>query len=199
MVDDASAEDRLLIGDSGSPSNDLDVPRLVADHADVLYRYAFRLTGSVADAEDLTQQTFLIAHQKLSQLRDPAGARGWLFAVLRRAYLRSQSKMRRLPLSGSVFDIESVPDDIVDELIVDRDLLQSMIDELPDPYKLVLMSYYFEDLSYREIAERFELPVGTVMSRLSRAKSHLRCRLLEPECAAVADRQSSASRQQGGA
>ena len=198
MVDDASAEDRLLIGDSASPSNDLDVPRLVADHADVLYRYAFRLTGSVADAEDLTQQTFLIAHQKLSQLRDPAGARGWLFAVLRRAYLRSQSKMRRLPLSGSVFDIESVPDDIVDELIVDRDLLQSMIDELPDPYKLVLMSYYFEDLSYREIAEQFELPVGTVMSRLSRAKIHLRCRLLEPECAVVAGRQSPASRQQGG-
>ena len=198
MADDASAEDRLPIRDSASAAIDLDVPRLVAAHADVLYRYAYRLTGSVADAEDLAQQTFLIAHQKVSQLRGPAGARGWLFAVLRRAYLKSQRKSRRLPLVGSAFEIESVPDEIVDDLIVDRELLQAAIDELPDPYKLVLMSYYFEDLSYREIAEQFKLPVGTVMSRLSRAKSHLRCRLLEPECAAVADRQSSALRQQGG-
>jgi RNA polymerase sigma-70 factor (ECF subfamily) len=198
MADDASAEDRLPVGDSTGAPIDLDLPRLVADHAAVLYRYAYRLTGSVADAEDLTQQTFLIAHQKLSQLREPAGARGWLFAVLRRAYLKSQRMTRRLPLAGSAFEIESVPDEIVDELIVDRELLRAAIDELPDPYKLVLMSFYFEDLSYREIAEQFELPVGTVMSRLSRAKSHLRFRLLEPECAAVADRRTTASRQQGG-
>ena len=208
MADDANAEDTLPVGDSAvgdsavgestGASIDLDLPRLVADHAGVLYRYAYRLTGSVADAEDLTQQTFLIAHQKLSQLREPAGARGWLFAVLRRAYLKSQRTTRRLPLSGSAFEIESVPDEIVDELIVDRELLQAAIDELPDPYKLVLMSFYFEDLSYREIAAQFDLPVGTVMSRLSRAKSHLRCRLLEPEGAAVAGRQSSPSRQQGG-
>ena len=198
MADDASAEDRLPVGDSTGAPIELDLPRLVADHAAVLYRYAYRLTGSVADAEDLTQQTFLIAHQKLSQLREPAGARGWLFAVLRRAYLKSQRMTRRLPLAGSAFEIESVPDEIVDELIVDRELLQAAIDELPDPYKLVLMSFYFEDLSYREIAAQFDLPVGTVMSRLSRAKSHLRCRLLEPEGAAVAGRQSSPSRQQGG-
>jgi RNA polymerase sigma-70 factor, ECF subfamily len=198
MADDASAEDKLPVGESTGASIDLDLPRLVADHAAVLYRYAYRLTGSVADAEDLTQQTFLIAHQKLSQLREPAGARGWLFAVLRRAYLKSQRTTRRLPLAGSAFEIESVPDEIVDELIVDRELLQAAIDELPDPYKLVLMSFYFEDLSYREIAAQFDLPVGTVMSRLSRAKSHLRCRLLEPEGAAVAGRQSSPSRQQGG-
>jgi RNA polymerase sigma-70 factor (ECF subfamily) len=180
------------------PAIDLDLLRLVADHADVLYRYAYRLTGSVADAEDLTQQTFLIAHQKLSQVREPAGARSWLFAVLRRVYLRSQRKTRRLPLAGSTFDIEAVPDEIIDDLIIDREALQAAIDELPDPYKLVLMSYYFEDLSYREIAERFELPVGTVMSRLSRAKSHLRCRLIEPE-AAVAGRHLATTPRQGGA
>ena len=92
------------------PSTELDLPRLVADHTEELYRYAYRLTGSVADAEDLTQQTFLIAHQKLSQVREPSGARGWLFAVLRRAYLRSQRTTRRLPLAGVTFDVEAVPD-----------------------------------------------------------------------------------------
>jgi RNA polymerase sigma-70 factor, ECF subfamily len=209
MADDASS---LKLSADGSPSNvgggpgdvsepcaaiDLDLPRLVADHADVLYRYAFRLTGSVADAEDLTQQTFLIAHQKLSQVRDPSGARGWLFAVLRRVYLRSHRKTRQVPLAGTNLDIEAVPDEIIDELIIDREALQTAIDELPDPYKLVLMSYYFEDLSYREIAERFELPVGTVMSRLSRAKSHLRSRLVEPELAVTA-RHPAGTAGQGG-
>ena len=55
---------------------DLDLPRLVADHAEELYRYAYRLTGSVADAEDLTQQTFMTAHEKLSQfaMRRASGA-----------------------------------------------------------------------------------------------------------------------------
>jgi RNA polymerase sigma-70 factor (ECF subfamily) len=165
--------------------NELDLPRLVADHAGVLYGYAYRLTGSVADAEDLTQQTFLIAHQKLSQLRDAACARGWLFAVLRRVYLKSQQKTRRLPMAGAVLDIETIPDEIVADLIVDRELLQAAINELPDAYKLVVLSFYFENLSYREIAEQFDLPVGTVMSRLSRAKNQIRSRLLEAECVAV--------------
>jgi RNA polymerase sigma-70 factor (ECF subfamily) len=177
----------------------LDLPRLVADHAEVLYRYAYRLTGSDADAEDLTQQTFLIAHQKLTQLREAAGARGWLFTVLRNVYLKNQKDGQRLPIAGGSFDIEGVPDDVVDALIVDRELLQSALDELPDGYKLVVLCFYFEDLSYREIAERLELPVGTVMSRLSRAKNLLRSRLLEPECAAAADRPALAPRPQGDA
>ncbi len=175
------------------PRIDLDLPRLVADHAEVLFRYAFRLSGSSADAEDLTQQTFLIAHQKLSQLREAGSVRGWLFAVLRNAYLKSQENRQRLPLAGATFDIESVPDDVVDNLLVEQEQLQAALNELPDPFKLVVLCYYFEDLSYREIAERLELPVGTVMSRLSRAKNLLRTRLLEAECAAA-----GAARPQGG-
>lgn len=161
---------------------DLDLPRLVADHAEELYRYAYRLTGSVADAEDLTQQTFMTAHEKLSQLRDAAGVRGWLFTVLRHACLRSQKIHRRLPLAGGSFDIETLPDEVVDSLVVDQEALQAAIDDLPEAFKLVVLAFYFEDLSYREIAERLDLPVGTVMSRLSRGKNLLRSRLLEAEC-----------------
>lgn len=193
------------VNSDGPAPIDLDLPRLVADHADVLYRYAYRLSGSAADAEDLTQQTFLIAHQKLLQLRAAAGARGWLCTVLRNAYLRSQKNGRRLPLAGGAFDIENVPDGVVDTLVVDREVLQTALDELPDGYKLVVLCFYFEDLSYREIAERLELPVGTVMSRLSRAKNLLRTRLLEPECAVATemagavDKTASAPRLRGGA
>jgi RNA polymerase sigma-70 factor, ECF subfamily len=199
----ADAESPILT--DGAAPVDLDLPRLVADHASVLYRYAYRLTGSAADAEDLTQQTFLIAHQKLLQLRAAAGARGWLCTVLRNAYLKNQKNGRRLPLACGAFDIENVPDEVVDTLVVDREVLQSALDDLPDGYKLVVLSFYFEDLSYREIAERLELPVGTVMSRLSRAKNLLRTRLLEPECAVATetagptDPRASAPRMQGGA
>jgi len=182
---DCDAGASALGGNDVSRRIDLDLPRLVADHAEELYRYAYRLTGSVADAEDLTQQTFLTAHEKLSQLRDPAGARGWLFTVLRHASLRSQKIHRRLPLAGGSFDIESVPDEVIDSFSVDRDLLQAALNELPEAYKLVVLAFYFEDLSYREIAERLDLPVGTVMSRLSRGKNLLRSRLLEAECAAA--------------
>ena len=111
----------------------------------------------------------------------------------------------RLPLAGGAFDIENVPDGVVDTLVVDREVLQTALDELPDGYKLVVLCFYFEDLSYREIAERLELPVGTVMSRLSRAKNLLRTRLLEPECAVATemagavDKTASAPRLRGGA
>ena len=70
---------------------------------------------------------------------------------------------------------------VVDD--IDREQLQAAINELPDEFKLVLLSFYFEDCSYREIAARFDLPAGTVMSRLSRAKNHLRARLFGSEMA----------------
>ena len=90
---------------------------------------------------------------------------------------------RRLPLTSGSFDIETLPDEVVDSLVVDRESLQAAIDDLPEAFKLVVLAFYFEDLSYREIAERLDLPVGTVMSRLSRGKNLLRSRLLESECA----------------
>jgi len=159
-----------------------DMPRLVAEHADALYRYAFRLTGAAADAEDLTQQTFLTAQRKIDQLRDEGRARVWLITVMRRTYFRSQSKTRSEREKTVPLDIDTLPaDEVSDRWEIDRELLQAAIDELPDEFKLVLLSFYFENRSYREIAEELDLPIGTVMSRLSRAKSHLRSRLFEAE------------------
>jgi RNA polymerase sigma-70 factor (ECF subfamily) len=160
----------------------VDMHRLVAEHADALYRYAFRLTGGAADAEDLTQQTFLIAHRKIDQLRDERSARVWLMTVMRRTYCRSQIRNRTEREKTVPLDIDTLPaDEVSDHWEIDRELLQIAIDELPEEFKLVLLSFYFEDRSYREIAEQFELPIGTVMSRLARAKSHLRSRLFEAE------------------
>jgi RNA polymerase sigma-70 factor (ECF subfamily) len=169
----------------------LDLETLVAEHGPVLYRYAYRLTGLAADAEDLTQQVFLTALTKLDQLRDPAAARAWFCSVLRRAYLRSQRKPRPQPAANLDVDVDLLAVDLPEELAFDGEKLQRAIDELPEEFKLVLVGFYFEDCTYKELAERLELPIGTVMSRLSRAKGYLRTQLLQPEATSEPSKQSS--------
>jgi RNA polymerase sigma factor (sigma-70 family) len=152
--------------------------QLVADHHQALYRYAYRLSGSASDAEDLTQQVFLIAQQKLNQVRDAAGVRGWLFTVLRNCFLKSRQRRQALPIAD--VDCNEIPEKAPQQPI-DGGELQQAIDTLGDDFKLVVMMFYFEHRSYREIAESLDVPLGTVMSRLARAKAHLRHRLAEPE------------------
>jgi RNA polymerase sigma-70 factor (ECF subfamily) len=159
--------------------NSNDCAQLVADHHEVLYRYAYRLTGSVPDAEDLTQQTFLVAQARLDQLRNTRSARGWLFAILRNAWIKDHRKRQPVLAASLELNMDNIPEEITPDLI-DRERLQNALDELPDEFKAVVLLFYFEGCSYREIAEKLDLPAGTVMSRLSRAKSHLRVKLFEP-------------------
>lgn len=163
----------------------MEIGQLVAEHHGALYRYAYRLTGSVQDAEDLCQQVFLVAHEKLGQLRSDERARHWLFAVLRNRFLKSCQKRRPLLANNIEFDIDNIPADVPDDAWIDRDRLQATIAELAPNYRVVLLMFYFEDRSYREIAEELDLPIGTVMSRLARAKSYLRSRLFESESLAI--------------
>ncbi len=160
----------------------VDVTRLVLEHHVDVYRYAYRLAGSVADAEDLTQQTFLLAQAHRAQLRDPALARRWLFSILRHEFFRGQRKQRPTP-AGMLADVcdAAVGADGRHDGAIDQEALQRALNELPDEFKIVLLLFYFEERSYREIAEELELPLGTVMSRLSRAKCHLRGKLSELE------------------
>jgi RNA polymerase sigma-70 factor (ECF subfamily) len=152
----------------------LAVAQLVADYHEPLYRYAYRLSGSAADSEDLTQQVFLIAHQKVDQVRDAQSVRGWLFTVLRNCYLKGRRKELGLPIAE--LDVNTIPAEPPGESI-DSQELQAALDTLGDEFKLVVVMFYFEHHSYREIAEQLEIPLGTVMSRLARAKTHLRERL----------------------
>lgn len=152
----------------------VDIGKLVAEHHQAVYRYAYRLTGSVEEAEDLTQQVFLIAHEKLGQLRDPASALAWLFAILRRTFQDGRCRRRPLPLGDYELDVESIPAEPVAAADIDREQLQRALDALPEHHRLVVAMFYYEDLSYRQIAEKLAIPVGTVMSRLARAKAQLR-------------------------
>jgi RNA polymerase sigma-70 factor (ECF subfamily) len=155
-----------------------DVAKLVEDYYQPLFRYAFRLSGSANDAEDLTQETFCQAQRKLAQLRDGDRVRGWLFSILRNAYLhrlRSEKVEKTVPLDAAGELVGKAYPDLPE---VDPELLQAALNELPEVFRTPVILYYFDDFSYREIAEQMELPIGTVMSRLSRARCFLRGRLL---------------------
>src|SRR5690242_450133 len=97
----------------GLPSNQRSVQQLVNDHYPNLYRYAYRLTGSSADAEDLTQETFCKAQMQMGQLRDQGRVKAWLYSILRNAYLhraRSQKQHRHVSLDQVADLAEASPD-----------------------------------------------------------------------------------------
>jgi RNA polymerase sigma-70 factor, ECF subfamily len=170
----------------GASVSQREIVPLVEEHSDMLYRYAYRLSGNVSDAQDLTQETFCKAFAQFGQLRDPQRAKSWLFSILRNAYLhRLRSDRQRKHVSlDEVGDVpETYSDDLPD---IDPQELQEALNELPEVFRTPIILYYFEDFSYRDIADQMELPIGTVMSRLARAKAFLRQRL-EPKPQPIAN------------
>ena len=180
--------DRHASGRSSAPV--VDISWLIATYHRDLYGYAFRLSGSASDAEDLVQQTFLFAHQKCHQIRSQQSARGWLYTVLRNCFLKDRRRRRPELAENIDVQLDQLGDEIPDALWVDQEQLQSAINELPDPFKLVLVMFYYEECSYREIADQLGIAEGTVMSRLSRAKKRLRQRLSGDGQAAAASGRS---------
>ena len=147
------------------------IARLVVDHHADVYRYAYRLAGSSVDAEDLTQQTFLAAKIEAGAVASSDTARAWLFTILRNCYLKSRRRRVPLPAGSVALDVNEIPADGTTDGPIDRERLQAALNGLADEYKLVLLMFYFEECSYREIAERLDIPMGTVMSRLSRQRA----------------------------
>jgi RNA polymerase sigma-70 factor (ECF subfamily) len=174
---------------------EIDIAQLVAEHHRGVFGYAFRLTGSVPDAEDLTQHVFLVAQQKLGQLENVKRARGWLFAIVRNAFLKSRRKRRPTPAGNLDLNIEAIPDNLPPDEPIDRERLQAALEDLQPKHRIILVMFYYESCSYREIAERLNIPIGTVMSRLARAKRYLRSRLFEGETEPLLDHESAASPQ----
>lgn len=164
------------------------IAELVEQHYALLYRYAYRLTGSEADAEDLTQQAFLTAQSKWDQLRDESRARSWLFTIIRNAYL----KQLRAPvcLSSCTLDELSESPEPGDSIDFDGEQLQSVLNDLPEEYRSPIVLFYFQEFSYKEIAEQMQVPLGTVMSRLARAKAYLRQRLSTRDLASTSSSDS---------
>lgn len=161
--------------------------QLVDAHYAALYRFALSLARNQADAGDLVQQTFYTWATKGHALRDVAKAKSWLFTTLYREFLRVR---RRESRATSLEDLppanQDVPAEEVDRVAkLDAATVMSALQAVDEVFRAPLTLFYLEELSYQEIAETLEVPIGTVMSRLSRGKTQLRTVLSKGESAAA--------------
>jgi RNA polymerase sigma-70 factor (ECF subfamily) len=174
---------------SREPASRDRIRRFEADvHLDDLYRAALRLTGNAAEAEDLTQDTCLRAFERLDQLRSAASARVWAFTILRSIFLRRIERQSRTAgvdiIDSSLLEAGEVLQDTYEALrpIQETPLgeVREALGRLPLPYREPLVLAHVGGFSYKEIAEILAIPLGTVMSRLFRARRLLRSELREP-------------------
>ena len=154
------------------------------EYLDGLYSYALVLTRNHAEAEDLVQETYVRAMQAMERLRaGSSNIKGWLFTILRNIWLNQLRKRRNGP---QMIEIE-VWDDVANSVAepskdahdlyvskMEAEQVRAAIRELPLEFREIILLREYEDLSYQEIANLLGCPVGTVMSRLGRARAKLR-------------------------
>jgi len=143
-----------------------------------LFRFAMSLAGNPHDAADFTQQTFYLLQVKGHQVRDRSKIKSWLYTTLFREFLKKRRHETRFPkieLGEAVCDLPPITADRVRHL--DAAVLLEELQLMEVRYRAPLVLFYLKDHSYQEIAEMLGVPIGTVMSRLSRAKEQLRQQL----------------------
>jgi RNA polymerase sigma-70 factor (ECF subfamily) len=155
-------------------------------HLDALYRVALRLTGNAADADDLVQETMLKAYRAWDQYEKGTNAKGWLLTILRNSFINEYRRRTRHPETVDVDTIEPFavfgevqeddPQGAFFDQIVDDEVLKA-IDELPVAFRETLVLSDVEGMSYQEIGKILGVPVGTVKSRLFRARQALQGKL----------------------
>lgn len=150
-----------------------------------LYNYAYWLAHNREDAEDLVQETYARALKGFSSFQKGTNFRAWMYRILRNTFLSSRTASRvatTLPLEpeedGSCGAIElQTPETIALELS-NREQIQAAIEELPTYFRETLLLCDVEEMSYREIAETLSVPIGTVASRVARARKAFRLALV---------------------
>jgi RNA polymerase sigma-70 factor, ECF subfamily len=150
---------------------------------DGLYSYALALTRNRAEAEDLVQETYVRALQAMGRLRADSNMKSWLFTMLRNIWFNQLRKWRNGPQmididvgdgrANTIVDPSKNSDDIYIGKM-ETEQVQAAIQELPIQFREIILLREYEELSYQEIAGILDCPVGTVMSRLGRARTKLR-------------------------
>lgn len=167
--------------------------RVALVHLDLLYNTAYRMTGNVHDAEDLVQETFARAFRFFDRFTKGTNCKAWLFKIMRNNFINRLRRSARGPSTVSfekiegwlasevaASDLSSSESDLspdLDELVEDD--VKHALESLPTEYRLAVILSDISGFSYREIAEIMGTPIGTVRSRLSRARGFLQKRLYD--------------------
>jgi RNA polymerase sigma-70 factor, ECF subfamily len=153
------------------------------EYLDGLYSYALVLSRNSAEAEDLVQETCLRALRAMDRLRRDSNVKSWLFTILRNVWLNQIRQRKTAPDMLELDTDEHTADRAVDSskdpfaaYVSDweREQVRHAIEQLPVEFREVILLREYEELSYEEIAGMLQCPVGTVMSRLARARAKLR-------------------------
>lgn len=149
---------------------------LVDAHYQALFRFGISLTRSADTASDLVQETFCIWAAKGHQLKDRSKAKTWLFTTLHREFLSLRRKASRFsdePVNEEITESVAAPEGDA-ERVMDAQRALEVLSTLDETYRAPIALFYLQQHSYKEIAEILDIPIGTVMSRLSRGKEMLR-------------------------
>lgn len=160
-------------------------------HMDALYNFAFHLTLNEDDANDLVQETFLKAYRFIDSYQQGTNAKAWLFKILKNGFINEYRRKTKQPARVEFDDIVSFhdteDDGRVEYLDLRQELFQGMLgdevtralNELPVDFKTIILLCDIEEFSYEEIAKIIDIPIGTVRSRLHRARNILKEKLRE--------------------
>lgn len=162
---------------------------LAYPHLDSAYRTALRMTGQPASAEDLVQEAYLRAFRAFSQFERGTNFKAWLFRILTNVFLNDYRRKSREPQATDFAEVEPADPATetgqfkAEEVEAIRahlgDETVRALDRLPADFRLPFLLSTFEGFSYKEIASILDIPIGTVMSRLFRARRLLKIDLME--------------------
>lgn len=163
--------------------------RELLPNIDALHTFAYHLTFHEDDAKDLVQETFLKAYRALDSYKPGTNAKAWLFKILKNAYINQYRKKVRRPAQvdyedyigyqdkedQASVDFMDLREELFDNLIGDE--VTSAVNSLPVDFRAVILLCDVEDFTYEEIAKIIDIPIGTVRSRLYRARNMLKEKL----------------------
>jgi RNA polymerase sigma factor (sigma-70 family) len=187
---DAAADGRGESGDAPAPRH-LPAPAdwtppswddVVREHSGRVFRLAYRLTGNLHDAEDLTQDVFIRVFRSLSTYT-PGTFEGWLHRITTNLFLDTVRRRQRIRFDALADDAaerlsgrEPAPEHVLDDRMLDADV-QAALDALPPDFRAAVVLCDIEGLSYEEIAATLGIKLGTVRSRIHRGRAQLRAAL----------------------
>ena len=164
--------------------------REAVPHMDILYNYALRMTSNPDDAHDLVQETYLKAYRFWDKYEKGTNIRAWLFRIMKNSYINRYRKESKEPETVDYDEIQNFyntiryesadPNNLQEKIfggLLDDDVTRAL-ESLPEDFRTVVILCDIEGLSYEEIAEFVDCPIGTVRSRLHRGRNMLRTKLL---------------------